>query len=168
MNSPFQRFIDSLSDDEIEQLVSGSAGIGCDAAGYRLVKARAPLLDGTLSVAQVRAELKVVEEQILAQLYSQQALCRDEFDYQASGLFVAQGAARFCRHDGNRDNWALMIDEWRLVAVGPDDVRSQYGYFCEAEGLQGELEAEVQVMKWLSSGGAYEDYRTKTHCRYCM
>ena len=97
-----------------------------------------------------------------------QALCREEFDYQAAALVVAHGAASFCRHEAEQANWALMIDDWHLVAVGPDDVRSQYGYFCEAEAMLDETAAEAQVMRWLKSGDAYEDYRTKTHCRYCM
>ena len=91
-----------------------------------------------------------------------------EFDYQAEELLSANGAVLFCRHDGNADNWALMIDDWRLIAVGPDDVRSQYGYFCETEDWGDEAQVEGLVMKWLNSGQAYEDYLSKTHCRYCL
>jgi hypothetical protein len=165
--SPYQQFIDALKKDELRLLMSGIAGIGCDDSGYCLTDAAAPLFDRPPSSEEARALLKKRERQILSQWFSQRPLCRVEFDYQAKELLSAQGAARFCRHDGNKNNRALMIDEWRLIAVGPDDVRSRYGYFCEEGGELDEKTSGERVMKWLKSGEAYDDYRTKTHCRYC-
>jgi hypothetical protein len=126
------------------------------------------LLDSSIDIEQAREQLLGMEQRVLEQLYRQRSLCRAEFDYQAEALLAGQGHALFCRHDGNRDNWALMIDDWQMVAVGPDDVRSQYGYFCEASEAVDEAEAEQLVMKWLATGAAYDDYRAKTHCRYCQ
>lgn len=165
--SPYQRFIDSLSDDEVAQIRSGEMGIACDAHDYRLVAGGVPVT-GHRPNGEVREWLRESESQVLATLYAERALCHAEFDHQAGELFAQHGAALFCRHQGNQNNMALMIDEWQLIAVGPEDVRSQYGYFCEAQEALDNNAAEMRVMQWLKSGEAYNDYRSKTHCRYCQ
>lgn len=145
----------------------GELSIGCTEGGYGLVKGEAIRFEGTPLPEQAREQLIAREKEILEKWFLQRPLCRVEFDHQASQLFTEVGAERFCRHAEKLGNWALMIDNWSLVAVGPEDVRNQYGYFCEASGELSEAEASSRVREWLQSGEAYEDYRSKTHCRYC-
>ncbi len=166
--SPYQQFVRSLSDDEIARIIAGELGISCDAHDYHLLE-RGGLSPAT-KPAQVaeRQWLIASELQLLEALYHQRALCRAEFDYQAAELMAEHGLARFCRRPGNRNNMALMIDEWRVIAVEPEDVRSQYGYFCEADEALDEAVAGEQAIRWLKSGDAYDSYRAKTHCRYCQ
>ena len=166
--SPYQQFIRILSDDEIKRIGKGVAGISCDARDYRLVDGASLSLVAKPAGVGDRKWLIDSESQVLEALYGQRALCRAEFDYQATELLMAHGISLFCCHPANRGNMALMIDEWRLIAVGPDDVRSQYGYFCEAAKVLDNAGAESRVMRWLNSGEAYDDYRSKTHCRYCL
>lgn len=166
--SPYQQFIQALSDDEIGQLACGEASIGCNSEGYCLEKASIPPLKPEATIEQARGQLLDREPQVLARLYSNRPLCRVEFNYQAQALLEAHGAALFCRHAGQADNWALMIDDRGLIAVGPDDVRSRYGYFCEVDQPMNETQAAARVMNWLTSGEAYDDYQTKTVCRYCQ
>ena len=161
--SPFQQLMFALTEEVFEQLTRGELGLACDETGYHLVPAGMPLPRGAN-----RAQIVAQEQPLLAQFYSKAPLGRAEFDYQADRLIAEQGVARFCRHAGNLGHWALMIDDWGLIAVGPEDVRSQYGYYCEADGWPDEAGAEASVLQWLKSGQAYEDYRSKTHCRYCQ
>jgi hypothetical protein len=164
--SPFQRFIANLSDKQLASVLDGSYGIGCSDNDYCLVEGEGVAVDGTESVAELRSELSENEKEVLHQLYRNRPLCRAEFDHQARRLLREHGAANFCRHPGNASSWALMIDDSGLVAVGPEDVRSQYGYYCEGDNSQECDDAAAKVMRWLESGQAYEDYRSKTTCRY--
>jgi hypothetical protein len=166
--SPYQQFVCSLSDDEVTRILTGEVGISCDAHDYHLIEGGGLSPDTKPAQGAERKWLIESEPQVLEALYSQRALCRAEFDYQAAELMAEHGVGRFSRHPGNRNNMALMIDEWRLIAVGPEDVRSQYGYFCEADESIDEAVAGVRVMRWLKSGDAYDSYRSKTHCRYCQ
>ncbi len=168
MSSPYRQFIATLTDSDILRIVEGELSIGCGDQGYGLIKGEVIAFKGPLPVGQARGRLLEMELELLEKWFLQRPLCRVEFDYQALGLLTQMGAERFCRHAKHRDNWALMIDDWRLVAVGPEDVRSQYGYFCEVSREISEEVAASKVMDWLRSGEAYEDYRSKTHCRYCM
>lgn len=166
--SPFLQFIGALSDDEIGLLIRGTRGIGCDDDGYLLEEDAVSPFQCEPVMEHTREQLISMEQCVLDKLYEHRPLCRSEFNYQASTLLAAKGRAHFCHHEGNTDRWALMIDDWRLVAVGPDDVRNQYGYFCEVNEVVDELEADSLVMTWIESGAAYDDYRSKTHCRYCL
>lgn len=166
--SPYQAFIQSLSDDDLSALLDGKLSIGCDASAYRLQAQGVAPFDGINGATHTRDGLLALEESVLVRLFSQRPLCREEFDYQAAVLLSAHGAERFLRRECQQGHWALMIDVWRLIAVGPEDVRSQYGYFCNVEGPLNDVEAESHVMRWLKSGEAYDDYRSKTHCRYCQ
>ncbi|MDH5785061.1 MAG: hypothetical protein OEZ16_05550 [Chromatiales bacterium] len=167
-HSPYRQFIEQLSDNEVTLIMRGEFSPGCRGSGYALLPGALPLLEQRSGGESPREWLIAIEDQLLPALFQQQPLCRVEFDYQAGKLLSDHGAERFCHHTGNSANWALMIDEWHLVAVGPEDVRSKYGYFCESpQGLQ-PSEAKERVAEWLRSGRAYEDYRSKTHCRYCL
>jgi hypothetical protein len=165
--SPYQQFIRALSDAQLAQLARGGTGIGCDAEHYRLAAEGCLPFDGTVAPAEVRALLSAGEQAVLTCVYATQPLCRAEFDYQAESLLATQGAAQFCHHPGNRQGLALMIDGAYLVAVGPGDVRSRYGYFCECDEKMSEEQAAARARAWLASGEAYDDYRGKTTCRYC-
>lgn len=165
--SPYQRFVDNLSDEQLELIMRGELGIGCNDENYCLVEKGYFPLEEAIDEDNVRSILRDNEDEVLSQLYRNQPLCRAEFDYQAVKLIEVHGAAHFCHDSNNPRGWALMIDEANLIAVGPDDVRSQYGYFCECDSLMWEKEAAAKVMKWLESGDAYNDYRSKTTCRYC-
>jgi hypothetical protein len=142
-------------------------GLGCDDEAYCLVKSDYLPFADQASQEPYRDALRRQEKRVLQQLYKARPLCRAEFDYQSSELLRAHGPARFCHHAGNPRGWSLMIDEARLVAVGPEDVRSQYGYYCESDEALDEQQAESRVMAWLASGEGYDDYRSKTTCRYC-
>ena len=165
--SPYQQFIAALSDEEVARLVHGDASIGCDDKGYCLVRGGISPLTGESPPEQARDQLKAMEPRLLEQLYSQRPLCRAEFDYQAAQWLLTEGASKFCRHQGQLNHWALMIDDHGLIAIGPDDVRSQYGYFCETDKALDKEQVESLVMTWLKSGDAYDDYLSKTVCRYC-
>lgn len=166
--SPYQQLITTLSDEDILRISRGESGISCDAHDYLLLEGTGVSPEARPAPGAERQWLLDSEAYVLEALYSQRALCRSEFDYQTAALLATHGAARFCRHPGNRNNMALMIDAWRLVAVGSEDVRCQYGYFCQADEALDEAAAEGRVMHWLHSGEAYDDYRSKTHCRYCQ
>lgn len=166
--SPYQQFIDALSDDEVDQLIRGTSGISCNDDGYLIEQGASSPMQSEPEMAQVREQLISMEQSVLEKLYRQRPLCRAEFNYQASALLVTKGEAHFCHHEGDTEGWSLMIDDWRLVAVGPDDVRNKYGYFCEAGKVIDEAEACSLVMTWIKSGAAYDDYRSKTHCRFCL
>ena len=165
--SPYQLFVSALNDDELTLLARGDMGMGCDFDSYRLEENGQKPFSSVPAIEQTRELLIEAEESILAKLYATRPLCRSEFNHQATELLNMHGATSFCRHGGNRSNWALMIDEWQLIAVNSDDVRCQYGYFCEAEKSLDDPDVAAQVMRWLESGEAYDDYRSKTHCRYC-
>jgi hypothetical protein len=165
--SPYQQFVDELTDEQVLHLLRGETGMACDERRYCLSDEGVKCESVEADQGEGRTLLRQRESALLAQLYRSQPLCRAEFEYQAVYLLEEHGAERFCRHPDNPDHWALMIDEARLVAVGPGDVRSRYGYFCECEDVLSAVEAAARVSAWLASGEAYEDYRTKTTCRYC-
>jgi hypothetical protein len=165
--SPYRQFIDSLSEEDIRNIAQGAVGIGCDDRRYRVVRGGiAPIAEPGMRML-TRDLLLSQESQIMEQIYRQRPLCRTEFEYQADALLDENGIENFCRHQGNPGNWALMIDRPYLIAVSADDVRSQYGYFCESEQILDDTQAASLVREWLNSGRAYEDYRAKTHCTYC-
>ena len=165
--SPYQKFISSLNDLEIEQLARGNTGIGCNYDNYCLTDSKTTAVFLAPVQDQARQQIIDAENQVLEQLYTQQPLCRAEFEYRARQLLESVGAEKFCRHPGQPDNWALMIDGHQLVAIGPDDARNPYGYFCETEEAVNDAKAASLVIHWLESHEAYDDYRSKTVCRYC-
>lgn len=162
--SPYQKFIKHLSDAEVQQLIHGQAAIGCNDQHYLLVTTWTMPEALANDNNAAREQLQAQEYKLLERLYQSQPLCREEFDYQATQLLQQHGAGQFY-HQGDC-SWALMIDGSFLVAVPPDDVRSQYGYCCEGDHALVEDDAIKAVMRWLHDGTAYEDYRVKTHCRY--
>jgi hypothetical protein len=165
--SPYQRFVDSLSDAQLQQLMRGEVGIGCSDDGYCLVENGGVKMQDDDADTDPRSRLRDREGGVLGELYQNQPLCRAEFDYQAEQLLERHGAENFCRRTGSTGSWALMIDGLQLVAVEPEDVRCQYGYFCDIEEHVVDDEAAARTRDWLTSGEAYEDYRSKTTCRYC-
>lgn len=162
--SPFQRFINNLSDDDLPRLSKGEAAVWCDDNTYRLARHGIVQENMPTNPDTVRSYLLAHEREILERLYQTQPLCREEFDYQAEALLQEHGADKFYRHADN--SWAMMIDGSLLTAVPPEDVRSQYGYYCEGDEPLPTADASETVKQWLKTGIAYEDYRVKTHCRY--
>lgn len=161
--SPYQRFINNLCHADLQRLIQGQAGIGCNDITYLLVS------DGVMpeqptNTEAVREYLLAQEQSILEQLYQNRPLCREEFDHQAEQLLQEYGPERFYRSEDT--SWALMIDGSLLSAVPPEDVRSRYGYYCEGDEALSCEQARTAVHRWLKDGIAYEDYQVKTHCRY--
>lgn len=162
--TPFQQFINNISHDDLQRLSTAEVAIGCDDNNYCLLAEGVILADIPDNPDEIVAHLLAHEQEILQQLYVTQPLCREEFDHQAKQLIEEQGPERFYRSGDN--SWALMIDGSFLTAVPPEDVRSQYGYYCEGDTPLSAESANSAVYNWIKTGDAYEDYRVKTHCRY--
>lgn len=163
--TPFLSFVDQISDTDLTLIFDGKLGISCDDNSYRLSEKGVRPIPST-QAGLLREQLKAQERALLGELYKSLPLCRAEFDYQARRLLESNGAHLFCQHPAKPNNWALMIEDGALIAVEPEDVRSQYGYFYESTDTLSENDALSAVEKWLGSGQAYEDYRVKTHCTY--
>ena len=166
--SPFQQFINSLSDEEISQIARGDSSISCNEEDYCLSQRTTSSLFSNLTPNNVKEQIIEMESQLLEELYSQRPLCRSEFEYQAMNLLEKEGIEKFCQHKDQPEHWSLMIDNHHLIAISPEDPRNQYGYFCETAQNLNKDQAESIVMKWLKSHEAYDDYRSKTVCKYCV
>lgn len=165
--TPYQHFIQQLDANSLWQLSTGEMGISCQESRYVLAAEGTkppPPTQSLTETAHIRQWLLEQENAVQAALFSDLPLCRGEFDFQARKLLTEFGAEHFYRSDDS--SWALMIDDWKLIAVPPSDVRSRYGYYCEGDETLDGKSASVRVWQWLDSGEAFEDYSAKTHCRY--
>jgi len=164
--TPFQLFIEQCDSEDLTQLLSGETGIGCNDTDYLLDKQGIALNKLDIDGLQTKDDILKIEQEILTSLYQTHPLCRSEFDYQAQQLFIKNPPEKFCSHPDNPKHLALMIEGTQLVTVDFNDARNQYGYFCEQNKALDLAKARQLVMKWSSTGEAYETYRAKTYCRY--
>ena len=165
--NPFEQFLNTLSTDNINKLATGTLRLSVDDINYTTSPEGIDVLD-LLSGdnADTKETLIKNQETILTQLYATLPLCRKEFDYQAHQLINKHHPESYCKHANSQNSRALFIEGNQLISVESNDSRHKYGYYCEHHDQLQKENAIMNVMTWLESGQAYDDYRVKTHCRY--
>jgi len=163
--NPFQEFIESLTEDNLANLISGSQCINVDDNNYLLSPDGVNL---TQYANKKNVRQMLIDKQFLIKqaLYKENPLCRKEFDYQAHLLIMKTQPESFCHHASKLNEQALIIDGSVLITVKPSDARHKYGYCSQQDKNLTDDEAREAVFRWIKSGEAYSDYRVKTHCLY--
>jgi hypothetical protein len=89
-----------------------------------------------------------------------------EFNAQVASLVEELGPAAFCAAPGQRPEYTLFVEDKQVVAEPRNAPRYPYGLYCEIRtGLSDDQIADY-LNKWLTTGGAYEEFLGMNVCRF--
>lgn len=115
-------------------------------------------------VADVLQWLKDHAQELVSTFYRQHPLTQSGFNRQVKGLFEMFGAEAFAAPEGALPPFSLFVDGGKVVAEPATSARHRYGAYLEIGGQGSDVAS--QVLSWLQSGQAYDQYLGMNVCRY--